>query len=58
MEHNFWYKSEGGLELKLCEQESFGNNDVRERCCSCNEAKYEVREVYSDLTWMNLDEEN
>lgn len=42
MEQNLWFRNDEGLTLKLCENKDLESTSTYEKCCSCNEAKYEV----------------
>lgn len=42
MEQNLWFQNDGGLTLKLCENQDLDVSGQQEKCCACNEAKYEV----------------
>ncbi len=55
MEQNLWYQNDGGLTLELCENMDYEIYRPPEKCCSCNEAKYEVPKLVlifgSTTTW-------
>lgn len=56
MEQHVWYRNGGGLTLELCEVEEFQSTNIPERCCSCNEAKYEVsrKTIYCHFTKLKV----
>jgi len=49
MEQNLWFQNDGGLTLKLCENQDLEATDSQEKCNACNEAKYEVMTRYISL---------